>query len=73
MSNTTGTENTYRVSMVCLNCGANAQMEFAKGKEVPLRTTCSNCGCHTMQKKFGERKALAETCDVFFNGREYKP
>ena len=53
MSNTTGNTESYQVRMGCLNCGADVNMKFKQGVEVPRRVTCPNCGCDSLIKTIG--------------------
>lgn len=67
-----------------MNCGTKATVPFPKGKEVPRRKECPNCGCYTMThvitsvsrsvstESGGWGSELAECMDVFFNGRRSK-
>ena len=76
--------STYNVDMVCLNCGTKATVPFPKGREVPRRKDCPNCGCFTMTRTFATvshsvstesgawSSDLAQCMDVFFNGRSAK-
>jgi hypothetical protein len=76
MGNETNNGTTYAIAMACINCGWKGNVRYAEGKEVPRRDKCPNCKCQSLMKTIGgdcrERNWFAETCDVFFNGREAK-
>jgi len=41
--------DTYQMKEVCTNCGNRQVVTIPKGEEKPRRSTCSNCGCFTVE------------------------
>lgn len=51
MENKIENESTYKLDILCTNCGYDGEIDIERGKQIQ-DILCPNCGCATLERDY---------------------